>query len=62
MPKKPARGGKRSGAGRPRSVGATERRTISLTPEDLTFLVAISINLSKAIRILIARSRDHDHL
>lgn len=49
------RGGKRPGAGRKTTVGANVRITVTLTPQDVEALKAISPNLSEAIRLLIAR-------
>ena len=53
MPK-PRRGGKREGAGRPVTLGATMRITITVSPDDRKALEAISPNLSEAVRLLIA--------
>lgn len=52
MPK-PKRGGKRPGAGRPTTIGASERITLTLSPDDVAALKTISSNLSEAVRILI---------
>jgi hypothetical protein len=56
MPK----GGKREGAGRKTlsSAPRTPTRSVTLTEGDIATLKAIDPNLSKAIRILIAR---HSH-
>ncbi len=52
-------GGKRTGAGRPVSVGATIRKTVTLDQETLDTLLSISKNLSQAIRT-IARNQKSD--
>ena len=54
---KPTHGGKRKGAGRKTTIGATERITITLTPDDMAQLDAIADNRSKAIRTLIHSHR-----
>lgn len=54
------RGGKRLGAGRPATVGASQRATITLSPDDVIFLKAISPNLSEAIRMLITQARSKE--
>lgn len=55
MDKPHGRGGRRDGAGRKTTSGATERKTVTLAPADVAFLLTISPNLSEAIRILIDR-------
>jgi hypothetical protein len=57
-PMKPKRGGKRVGAGRPATVGATHRATVTLDQSTLDILKAISSNLSEAIRILARQLKD----
>ena len=55
MPK----GGKRTGAGR-KPIGPTPRAprvTITLTEDDIVYLKAINLNLSAAVRSLIAQAR-----
>lgn len=49
------RGGKRAGAGRPATINATIRKTVTLDQSTIDALLAISANLSEAIRILAAR-------
>jgi hypothetical protein len=46
-------GGKRPGAGRPVTIGASVRVTLTLTPDDVAALKSISPNLSEAVRSLI---------
>ncbi len=55
---KPKHGGKRAGAGRPVTVGATHRATVTLDQPTLDTLLAISTNLSEAIRTLARQSKD----
>jgi len=55
MPKT-KRGGKREGAGRPATINATIRTTVTLDETTLAKLQTISPNISEAIRILAARS------
>lgn len=43
--------------GRPTSVGATARATITLTPADLAYLHSIAPKTSEAVRLLIAKDR-----
>lgn len=52
---KAKRGGKRAGAGRPATINATIRKTVTLDQPTLNALLAISPNLSEAIRILATR-------
>lgn len=54
---KPKHGGKRAGAGRPATVNADIRKTVTLNQSTLDALLAISKNLSEAIRILVERQR-----
>lgn len=55
---KPTPGGARPGAGRPATVGATARITITITPADLAYLHAIAPKASEAVRLLIAERRN----
>ncbi len=53
------RGGKRAGAGR-KPIGPEARaipKSVTLTALDIAYLASIDPNLSKAIRLLIARTR-----
>lgn len=50
-------GGARPGAGRPTTVGATARVTITITPADLIYLQTLAPKVSEAVRLLIAERR-----
>jgi len=53
------RGGKRAGAGR-KPIGPEARalsKSVTLTAADIVYLLSLDPNLSKAIRLLIARAR-----
>lgn len=52
----PRKGGKRAGAGRPITVNAAIRTTVTLDQSTVNTLKVISPNLSEAIRILAARA------
>lgn len=54
---KPTPGGARPGAGRPTTVGASARITITITPSDLAELRRISPNVSEAVRLLLDEHR-----
>lgn len=54
---KPTPGGARPGAGRPTTVGASERITITITPADLAYLQSLAPKVSEAVRLLIAAHR-----
>jgi hypothetical protein len=55
---KPNHGGKRTGAGRKPLAEKTIRASITLLESDHAYLLAINSELSKAVRTLIAASRD----
>lgn len=57
---KPQHGGRRNPpGGRPRlTEERTVKKTITLTPADLDYLKGLDANLSQAVRLLIARSRE----
>jgi hypothetical protein len=56
---KSSHGGQRKGAGRPRlsEGGRAVVKCVTITPDDLAYLLSLSPNLSEAIRLLIAAAR-----